>query len=161
MDRRGFVVGICTLALPLKANAQSKLYRIGVVYPGGPYATSIDGLRDGLKQLGWTEGRNFVFHIRDVKGDLKAVEAAARSLELEKVDLIYAVSSSLTRLVKRATTDVPIVFSGGTGTLIREGPPESEFAAKLFESFGIARHRLRLGSRSAWAAPLLSAIFIG
>ena len=43
---------------------------------------------------------------------------------------------------------VPIVFSGGTGTLIRESPPESKFAVTLFESFGIARDRLQLESES-------------
>ncbi len=53
----------------------------------------------------------------------------------------------MAELAKRLPA-VPIVFSGGTGTLIRESPPESEFAVKLFESFGIARHRLRLESES-------------
>jgi putative ABC transport system substrate-binding protein len=114
MDRRGFVVGICTLALPLKASAQSKLYRIGVIYNGGPYTAAIDGLRDGLKGLGIVESRNYVFHYRDVKGDINAVEAAARSLETEKVDLIYSVATTTTLRVKKATKSVPIVFYAGT-----------------------------------------------
>jgi len=112
MNRRRFVA--MALGLPLAAKAQARLYRIGVVYQGGPYTTAIDGLRDGLRQLGWTEGRQFVYHMRDVGGDFKAVDGAARGLELEKVDLIYSVSTSITRIVKRATTSVPIVFYAGT-----------------------------------------------
>jgi len=115
MHRRRFVAAIgIALAAPLGAQAQqARLYRIGVVFQGGPYAAAIDGLRQGLKELGFAEGRQFVFHVRDVKGDLKAVEATARSLELEKVDLIYAIGTSTTLAVKRATKSVPIVFYGG------------------------------------------------
>jgi putative tryptophan/tyrosine transport system substrate-binding protein len=117
MNRRRFVAAAIGTALgaPLAVKAQQpRLYRIGIVFQGGPYAAAIEGLRDGLKALGWTEGRNFVFHVRDVKSDLKAVAGAARSLELEKVDLIYSISTSITRAVKQATNSVPIVFYAGT-----------------------------------------------
>lgn len=92
---------------------QARVYRIGVVFHGGSYAPALDGLRDGLGELGLVEGKQFVFHVRDVKGDLKSVEAAARSLEGEQVDLIYAVSASVTLATKRATKSVPIVFYAG------------------------------------------------
>jgi putative ABC transport system substrate-binding protein len=64
--------------------------------------------------LGLEEGKQFVFHVRDGKGDLRALEAAARSLEGEKIDLIVAVTTSVTLAVKRATRSVPIVFYTGT-----------------------------------------------
>ena len=51
--------------------------------------------------------------MRDTKGDVKAVEAAARSLEGEKVDLIVAMTSSVTLAAKRGTKSVPIVFYAG------------------------------------------------
>jgi putative ABC transport system substrate-binding protein len=102
-------------ALPLAVPAQqTRVYRVGVVHLGGPYARAIDGLRDGLKELGFEEGQQFLFHVRDARGDPKAVEAAARSLEAEKVDVIYAVSVSVTLAVKQATKSVPIVFEAGT-----------------------------------------------
>ena len=112
MDRRTFVAW--TLALPLVARAQAKLHRIGVIYNGGPYAAAIDGLRDGLKELGLVEGRNYVFHLRNVRGDLSTVEATARGLEQEKVDIIYSVATTTTQRVKRATKSVPVVFYAGT-----------------------------------------------
>jgi putative ABC transport system substrate-binding protein len=115
---RPILTGILILALfalPLAVEAQqARVYRVGVVIQGGPYFSAIDGLRDGLRELGLEEGTHFVLHVRDAKGDLKSVEAAARSLEGEKVDLIYAVASSVTLAAKRATKSVPIVFFAGT-----------------------------------------------
>src|SRR3954470_739023 len=113
MDRPRFVVGVCTIALPIKAAAQARRYRVGVVHRGGPYIDVIDGLRDGLKALRLSEGKDYVLHVRVVTGDDKAIESAAGSLELEKVDVIYSVASSTTVAVKRATKAVPIVFYTG------------------------------------------------
>ena len=87
---------LALLVLPLAVAAQSaRVYRIGVVLQGGPYASAVDGLREGLREQGLEEGKQFVFHVRDTKGDPSAVEAAARSLEAEQVDVIVAVSTSV------------------------------------------------------------------
>jgi putative ABC transport system substrate-binding protein len=103
------------LAAPLAAEAQqARVYRVGVVLQGGPYLGAVDGLRKGLAELGLEEGKQFVFHVREGKGDLKAVEEAAGDLEREKVDLIYSVATSVTLAVKRATKTVPIVFYAGS-----------------------------------------------
>ena len=88
---------------------QPKVYRVGVILHGGPYYDAINGLRDGLKELRLTEGKHYVLEIRDAKGDLKVVEEAARNLERGKVDLIFAVATSVTLAVKRATANLPIV----------------------------------------------------
>jgi ABC-type uncharacterized transport system substrate-binding protein len=53
--------------------------------------------------MGLEEAKQVVLHVRDGKGDLKAVEAAARSLEAEKVDVIVTISTSVTLAAKRAT----------------------------------------------------------
>jgi len=106
---------LALFALPLSIGAQqARVYRIGVVLQGGSPAAAIDGLRDGLRELGLEEGKQFLLHVRDIKGDLKAAEVAARGLEGEKVDLIWALSTSTTLAVKRATKSVPIVFYAGT-----------------------------------------------
>ena len=106
---------LALFALPLAGEAQqARVYRVGVMLQGGLYFSAIDGLRDGLRELGLEEGKQFVLHVRDGKGDLKSVEAAARSLEGENIDLIYAVTTSVTLAAKRATKSVPIVFYAGT-----------------------------------------------
>jgi hypothetical protein len=57
MDRRTFIGGLAggLLAGPLAAEAQpaGKTYQVGIVHPGGPYYTMIDGLKDGLRELGF------------------------------------------------------------------------------------------------------------
>ena len=109
------ILMLALFALPLTVEAQqARVYRVGVVLHGGPHSSAIDGLRDGLRELGLEEGKQFILHVRDGKGDLKSVEAAARSFEGEKVDLIVAMTTSVTLAAKRATKSVPIVFYAGT-----------------------------------------------
>jgi putative ABC transport system substrate-binding protein len=104
------------LMAPYAADAQrpAAVYRVGVIHPGGPFQRVVEGTQDGLKELGLEEGKQFVLDIRDTKGDLKAVEQAAKSLERGKVNLIYAMTTSVALAVKRATSQTPIVFYAGT-----------------------------------------------
>jgi ABC-type uncharacterized transport system substrate-binding protein len=103
------------VAAPLAVEAQQpRVYRIGAILQGGPYHDAVDGLRTGLKALGLEEGKQVVLHVRDAKGDLASAEAAARSLEEQKVDLIFALATSVTLTAKRVTKSVPIVFYVGT-----------------------------------------------
>jgi putative ABC transport system substrate-binding protein len=92
----------------------TRIYRVGVISQGGPFALAVDGLREGLAELGFEEGKHFVLQVRDAKGDLKAVETAARELERDNVDLIYTLAASVTLATKRATSRVPIVFYAGS-----------------------------------------------
>jgi ABC transporter substrate binding protein len=102
---------IALLAAPLAVEAQPPhVSRLGVLLQGGAHFPAVDGLRDGLRELGLEEGKQFVLDVRDAKGDLKSVDAAARNLEAEKLDLIYTVSTSVSLAAKRATKRVPIVF---------------------------------------------------
>ena len=101
--------------LPLATDAQeAKPHRVGVILPGGPYYAAIDGLREGLKDLGMEEGKQYVLEIRDAKGDLKVVGEAAREFEREKVPLLYAFPTSVVTAARRATTRIPIVFIVGS-----------------------------------------------
>src|SRR5688572_4719609 len=85
---------IIVLAFSSPSQAQQpKIYRIGVVLPGGPLHEVIDGLKDGLKDLGLEEAKQFTLTIQDTKGDAKAANEAARNFEREKVNLIYALTS--------------------------------------------------------------------
>jgi putative tryptophan/tyrosine transport system substrate-binding protein len=101
-------------AAPITAAQTPKVYHVGVLLPGDVWQEIIDGLRVGLRALGFEEGKQFVLDIRNTKGDLKAAEAEARNLEQRKVDLIYAARTSVTIPARRATKDIPIVFCAGT-----------------------------------------------
>ena len=113
------VIVVAMLAFVNLAEAQQpKVYRIGIITAGGAWYETIDGLRVGLRQLGLQEGKQFVLEIRDTKGDLKAVDEAARNLERDKVDLLYAVTTSVTIGARRATADIPIVFLAGLDPVV-------------------------------------------
>ena len=114
------------------AAQQAKVYRVGVIHQGGPYKAVVDGLRDGLRQLRMEEGKHFVLDIRDAKGDLKAVEEAAKNFEREKANLIYAVTTSAVTAVKNVTSKSPIVFAVGSDPV----------ASGLVQSFGKPGGRL-------------------
>src|SRR5687767_11374743 len=68
---------------------QPKIHRVGVILPGGAWHDTIGGLRDGLKQLGLHENKQFSLTIRETKGDTNATEEAVKHFEREKVDLLY------------------------------------------------------------------------
>src|SRR5262245_20595993 len=109
-------IGFCLLATVLLtvssgAAQQAKVYRVGVIHQGGPYGAVVDGLRDGLRQLGYEEGKQIVLEIRDTKSDPKLAEKAARTFERERINLIYAVATSVVAPVKNVTSQIPVVFS--------------------------------------------------
>ncbi len=129
---------VCVLSLalsvaPLVLQAQhAPVYRVAVLLQGGAYLPAVEGLRDGLKQLGLEDGKQIVLRVRDARGDLKSLEAAAKSFEDEHVDLMYTVATSVTLAAKRATKRVPIVFYVGTdpvavGLIDSYGKPGGRF----------------------------------
>jgi putative ABC transport system substrate-binding protein len=113
------VLSAMLCALSFSASAQQpKPYRVGVLVPGEAWYEIVDGLRAGLKQLGFEEGKQYVLSIRDWKGDTKAAEEAARKFEQEKVNLLYTTSTNSTITARRATADIPIVFCAGTDPVV-------------------------------------------
>ncbi len=111
------LLGTLLSIFALSSNAtgqQTKPYRIGVLTPGGPQSETVDGLRQGLQELGLQEGGHFSLVIKDVKGDASVADDAARALESEKVDLIYALTTTVITKAKAATKHTPIVFSIGS-----------------------------------------------
>jgi putative tryptophan/tyrosine transport system substrate-binding protein len=119
MRRREFIAVLAAVTAgapplyPTRAQTVS-VRRVGVVFIGGPYETSIDGLRDGLRASGLEEGRHIALLVRDAKGDGAAAEATTRALERDdKVDVIVAITTGVALAAKRATEKVPIVFAAG------------------------------------------------
>jgi putative tryptophan/tyrosine transport system substrate-binding protein len=120
LNKRILISFLAALALATVPTAEAqphKPYRIGVIHEGGQYSATIDGLKDGLRELGLEPGKDVLLDIRDVQGNRPAAYEAARSLEREKVDLLYSVGTSVTLVVKGATAKIPIVFVGGNDSV--------------------------------------------
>jgi len=111
MDRRAFVSVLAggLLAAPLAAEAQQgKVYKVGMLTPDDRLGVQV--LRQALRDLGYTEGRNLAFEPRYHEGDAGRLSALAADLVKQKVDVIVAASSTEVRAARQATTAVPIIF---------------------------------------------------
>jgi putative ABC transport system substrate-binding protein len=107
------LTGLCwTIASELYGGTPPRVFRIGILIPESAPGESqtVKGLRDGLKDLGYTEGTNLVVELRDAKGDRSALQPAAAELAGAKVDLIFATGTRATEAAKAATKQIPIVF---------------------------------------------------
>jgi ABC-type uncharacterized transport system substrate-binding protein len=101
------------LSLSVEAQQPGKMYRIGfLVAPSRSFfAARMDGFRQGLRDLGYIEGKNIVIEYRYAEGKLDRLPELAAELVSLKVDLIVT-SGPASRAAKNATKTIPIVFAG-------------------------------------------------
>jgi ABC-type uncharacterized transport system substrate-binding protein len=118
MRRREFlgVLGIAA-ALPVFAHAQQpeRMRRIGVLWPFSAEdlrgKASLAALKQGLLQLGWTDGRNLRVDARWSTGELDDNRKNAAELVALAPDLIFASGSAAVGPLLQATRTIPIVFA--------------------------------------------------
>jgi putative ABC transport system substrate-binding protein len=116
MKRRGFItfLGGLAAAWPITGRAQqgAKVARIGYLstnLASNPHHH--EAFRQGLRDLGYVEGRNVVIEYRDAEGKVERHPALAAELVALKVDVIVVAGSTLTaQTAKQATSTLPIVF---------------------------------------------------
>jgi len=102
-------------ALCMSASAQqpTKVPRIGYISGTGdasnpgPY---VEALRQGLKDLGYVEGTNFVMEFRGAQGNTEAVPRLVAELLQLKVDVLVVPIVSAIRAAMQATKSIPIVI---------------------------------------------------
>src|SRR5262252_9938287 len=99
------------LAAPLTAEAQpaANVARIGWLGFGGP-SSRTEAFLQGLRDLGYVEGRNVVVEYRSAEGKLEHLPTLAAELVSLKVDVIVTQSTVAALAAKQATRTIPIVF---------------------------------------------------
>ncbi len=105
-------VGGWPLAADLYAEERKGPIRIGALTPSWGPPPQVVGLRDGLVELGYREGEDFVIGVRFTQGNLVELQAAAQELAKLKPDLIYTHRDAAAMAAQSATTEIPIVFVG-------------------------------------------------
>jgi putative ABC transport system substrate-binding protein len=118
ISRREFVVALGSTALvgPLAARAQQPAMPvIGYLNFGSPESDTprLTGLRRGLNQTGYVEGRNFLVEYRWAGNQADRLPALAADLVQLRVAAIVSPGLVATRAAKAATTSIPIVFVVG------------------------------------------------
>ena len=108
-------LGAVLLACSINAKAQTpaKVLRIGVLMSGTPSVSSarIRAFQQGLRDLGYVEGKNLVIEYRYADGKLDPVPHLAAELVSLNVDVLLTDTSNATQAAKNATRTIPIVFT--------------------------------------------------
>ena len=127
ISRRAFLGGLAggLLAAPLTAEGQQpgRVARIGYLAANLAVADprTREAFLQGLRDLGYVEGRNLLIEYRDAAGKTERFPALAAELVALKVDVIVAAGGTLAALAaKQATTTLPIVFAA-VGNPVAEG----------------------------------------
>jgi ABC-type uncharacterized transport system substrate-binding protein len=118
IHNRKWVVGIVTLVATFAffgvAGAQpTKVTRIGYlqVTPSSAVTARTEAFRQGLRELGYVEGKNIVIEWRFAEGKADRLAALAAELVRLKVEVIVTSGPTVTRSAKEATVTVPIVMA--------------------------------------------------
>jgi len=114
LRRRALAVVAGVLAAPVASYAQqpAKIPRIGFLHPGSQQASDVQlqAFRDGLRELGYVEGKNLQLEIRWGEGKLERLPMLAAELVQLKVDIIVAATSPSVEAARQATRTIPIVM---------------------------------------------------
>jgi putative ABC transport system substrate-binding protein len=115
--RRRLVLALMAgaLAAPLASFAQqpAKIARIGFLSPAsaaGDWGIRLQAFRDGLRELGYVEGKNLQLEVRWGEGKLERLPTLAAELVQLKVDVIVAATSPSVVAASQATRTIPIVM---------------------------------------------------
>ncbi|HWP60468.1 MAG TPA: ABC transporter substrate-binding protein [Candidatus Acidoferrales bacterium] len=127
MRKKSFVFALCAvlLALTYSASAQQakKIPRIGFLSASSPVALSdrLEAFRQGLRELGYVEGKNVVIEYRYAEGKLDRLHELTAELVRLKVEVIVTAAPSSTRSAQQATSTIPIVMAGIGGDPVEAG----------------------------------------
>ena len=110
-----FAFGATALTSPLTAYSQTKVWRIGFLSQRGVVIADSDfaygSFRQGMRELGYVEGKNLIIEWRSGEGKTERLPAMAAELVGLKVDLIVAAGTPGVAAAQKATTTIPIVMA--------------------------------------------------
>ena len=101
---------ICSFA---DAQQPGKLPRVGVLFIGGRDQPHLESFKPGLREHGYTEGKNIVLIYRYAEGKQERLADLAAELVREKVDVLVTTASISALAARRVTQTLPIVMTTG------------------------------------------------
>src|SRR3989344_3867017 len=126
----------------------SKRYKIGILIHNPPvHNANIEGLKAGLLKLGYEEGKNVEYILKNANADLSLVDKLADELVLLQPDIIVTPSTPGAFSLKQKTASIPIVFLDvGTiaGLVQNTKAPEANFTGVIGGTSEFAGKRLEI-----------------
>jgi putative tryptophan/tyrosine transport system substrate-binding protein len=184
MKKRNFCLALCALllALGLSAEAQQppgKIPRIGYVSgsgdPNAPGRRNVEAFRQGLRDLGYIEGKNILVEYRFMEGTVGSIPSLVAELVELKVDVLVVSPLLAIRAAKQVTKTIPTVMvttvdpvvTGIVDSLARPGGNITGFATLTRELGGkrlellkeVAPGILRVGVLGGADAPVSAIAF--
>ncbi len=122
-----FVIAFAMCGAAAQAQQPTKIPRIGYLSAGNRSAQSarIDAFVEGLRELGYVEGKSIVIEWRWAEGKFDRVPDLVAEMVRLKVDVIVSAGPAATRAAKEGTSTIPIVMAQDTdpvGTRVRSQP---------------------------------------
>jgi putative ABC transport system substrate-binding protein len=149
-----FALGLLGLPLTTEGQPSTHMYRIGLLHPFSPPPPSAsdaraEALRQGLHDLGYVEGQNFVMEIRYAAGIEERLRDLAAELVQLKVDVIVALGAAAIRAAQQVTRTIPIVMAAtsdpvGLGFVASLAQPGGNITGLSFLSAELPGKRLEL-----------------
>jgi putative ABC transport system substrate-binding protein len=127
VSKKNLIFRLCALLLalsaPIEAQQVAKLPRIGILFIGGRDQPHLESFKQGLREHGYTEGKNIILIYRYAEGKEERLGDLAAELVGEKVDVIITTASISALAARRVTRTIPIVMT--TGNPLSTGLAES------------------------------------
>jgi len=152
MDRRTFagVLAGSLIGVAFVAVAQpTKIPRVGFLRTDPPPQTYVDAFEQGLRQKGYTPGKNILIEYRFGNGTTAEISRLAREIVDLKVDIIVAGGGQATRAAQSVTTTIPIAMTSvsdpvGTGMVASLARPGGNTTGTSIVSWELFAKRLEL-----------------
>jgi putative ABC transport system substrate-binding protein len=118
----GVIAGLLVGTVITSAQQPDKVWKIGVLVSSSQSvnASRDEALRQGLRDLGYEEGKNIAMEYRYAEGKTEQLNQLARELVEQKVDVIVVGGTRVATAAKKATSTIPIVVAGA-GDLVEAG----------------------------------------
>ena len=107
------LLAVATVGPPADAQQASKTAKIGILSATTPaaLAPSVEAFKQGLRELGWVEGKSFVLEVRYGEGKVERLSELARELVALKMHVIVTPADLSIAAIKRETQTIPIVMA--------------------------------------------------
>jgi putative ABC transport system substrate-binding protein len=115
MKKETLILSLCAalLALCFPVHGGERIPRIGILFLGDRNQPHLESFKQGLRDLGYTEGKNIVLEYRYAGGKMERANELAKELVRDGVDIIVTTAATGARAAHEATKTIPIVVTSG------------------------------------------------